>query len=183
MTDDDDLDSIPLEDAAIWGGDEALIDLYVVDDEIVGQLPLSRLSVFDPFNKSPWYDGQGFTRELVLKALEENKLHAEPYPGYSWSQESEWTTERHAERVAWLVVHRNTDPIDIEFTDLHSGSMEIHDGWHRLAAAMIRGDTDINIAVGGIFRHAVARLGAICREYQRIADEPTEDYEPSLAYP
>lgn len=169
MTDDRDL--IAFEDAQIWGGDEALIDLAIVDDCIIGTIPIDRLSIFDPFKSPPWFDGRDTTKEMVLKAIESQRLNADPYPGYNWSTEGAWTSEMHAERVAFLYVNKASEPISIEFIDPYSASMEITDGWHRIAAAILRGDKEVQIEVGGYFRHAVARLGAICREYQVVSTQ------------
>lgn len=167
-------DVIPFEDAALWGGDEFLIDLDVVDDCIVGVIPIERVTRRDPFKASPWFDGQSVTVADVQAAVAEGRLEATAYPGFQWSRESEWNDRRHAERIAYLVANKAHDPISIEFVN-PEGKMEVNDGWHRLAAALLRGEKEISVAVGGYFRHSVARLGAICRAYQRIG-------EPEVAF-
>lgn len=171
---DDERDEIPFEDAESWGGDDCLIDLFVVDDEIIGVIPIERLGITDPLKRSPWYDGQDVSLEGVLAAIEKGELEVKPYPGFSWSGDSEWDSRRHEARIAYLVKNPALDAISIEFNDLEMASMEVYDGWHRIAAAMVRGDVEIKVAVGGCFRHAVSRIGAICREYQRIGRPEAE---------
>jgi hypothetical protein len=152
-------------DAERWGGDNHLINLVIIDDEIIGTVPIERLGVRNPLEKSPWFDGPGVTREGVQAALDAGRLEAAPYPGYSFSRESEWDRARHEERIAYLTVNRSDRPISIEFVDAYQDSLEIDDGWHRLAASIMRDEHEINVAVGGYFRHSVMRLGAICRTY------------------
>ncbi|TLX15901.1 hypothetical protein [Rhizobium sp. MHM7A] len=161
----DERDIISEAEAAVWGGDSQLIDLHIVDDEIVGTVPIERLGLMNPLEKSPWYDGAGVTREGVQAAIDAGRLEASPYPGYSFSGESEWDRVRHEERIAYLTVNKDDRPISIEFVDASGDTLEIDDGWHRLAAAIMRDEHDIKVAVGGYFRHSVMRLGAICRAY------------------
>lgn len=161
----DERDIISELDAEPWGGDNRLIDLLVVDNEIVGEVPIERLRVRNPLENSPWFDGDAVTREGVQAAIDAGRFETSPYPGYSFSGESEWDTTRHEERIAYLTVYKSERPISLEFTDPYQSSMEIDDGWHRLAAAIMRDEQKINVAVGGYFRHSVRRLGAICRAY------------------
>jgi hypothetical protein len=177
------LDCVPFEDAQPWGGNDSLVDLYVLDDRIVGIIPFVRLAVPDPFERPPWFDGRAVTREMVRQALENGRLCEVPYPGFDWSSRTEWTNERHAERIAHLYVNRTPEPITVEFTDPHMACMEVIDGWHRIAAATMREDREIAIEVGGFFRHSVVRLGAICREYQRIGELVLSPDHSSLAMP
>jgi hypothetical protein len=164
-------------DASQWGGDAHLIDLLIVDDEIVGVVPIERLGVVNPLKNSPWFDGPGVTREGVQAAIDEGRLEATPYPGFSYSGKSEWDRVRHEERIAFLTVNKADRPISIEFVDVSQDSLQIDDGWHRLAAALMRDETEINVAVGGYFRHSVSRLGAICRAYCVLGSpEAAENY-------
>jgi hypothetical protein len=158
-------DIISEEDAAPWGGDSQLIDLEVVDSEIVGVVPIERLGVRNPLDNPPWFDGDKVTRAGVQAAIDVGRFEASPYPGYTFSGQSEWNTARHEERIAYLTIFKSDRPISLEFTDASQDCMEIDDGWHRLAAAIMRDEQDIQVAVGGYFRHSVSRLGAICREY------------------
>jgi hypothetical protein len=168
----EDRDIIAQEDADLWGGDDQLFELHVIDDEIVGIVPIERLAFTSPFEAAPWFDGQGVTLEGVQRHIVGQTLEATPYPGFSYYVTSEWNTERHEARIAYLVQNPSSSPIEVEFIDAEQAILEMQDGWHRLAAALVRGDENISINVGGYFRHAVARLGAICRQYQEI--EPPE---------
>lgn len=164
----DDRDIIPQEDADLWGGDDQLLELNIVDDNIIGIVPIERLGFTSPFDAAPWFDGQGVTLEGVRGHIDAQTLEPTAYPGFSYSGTSEWTTARHEARIAYLVQNPSTSPIEVEFIDPEQAILEMQDGWHRLAAALVRGDADISIHVGGYFRHAVACLGAICRQYQEI---------------
>lgn len=161
-------DIISLLDAEKWGGDAQLIDLLIVDDEIVGTVPIVRLEMNNPLVNSPWFDGPDVSQQGVEQAIREGRFEALPYPGFSFSGNSSWNNRRHEERIAYLTVNPDHRPISIEFIDREQESLEIYDGWHRLAAAHMRGDVEINIAVGGWFRHSVSRLGAICRQYCKL---------------
>lgn len=177
-------------DAERWGGDGQLIDLHIVDDEIIGIVPIERLAVMNPLSNSPWFDGPDVTRAGVQAAIDAGQFETSPYPGFSYSQESEWDSSRHERRIAYLTVFKSEHPISIEFVDSYLDHLEIQDGWHRLAACIMRGDVEIPVAVGGYFRFSVSRLGAICRAYCVLGSpdaaetywqgEPPEHVEPSL---
>jgi hypothetical protein len=170
----DDRDIVPQEDADLWGGDDQLLELDIVNDELVGVIPIERLAFTSPFEASPWFDGQGVTLEGVQRHIEAQTLETTPYPGFSYSGTSEWSTARHEARIAYLVQNPNPAPIEVEFIDPEQPNLEMQDGWHRLAAALVRGDAEIAVHVGGYFRHAVARLGMICRQYQEIGPPEQE---------
>lgn len=173
----DERDIISETEAAVWGGDSNLIELDIVDNEIVGIIPIERLGVMNPLENSPWYDGEGVSREGVQAALDAGRLESSPYRGFSFSGASEWDTARHEERIAYLTVNKSDRPISIEFVDAYQDRLEIDDGWHRLAAALMRDERSIKVAVGGYFRHSVMRLGAICRAYCVLgSSEAAETY-------
>jgi len=185
----DERDIISELDAERWGGDSQLIELHIVDDQIVGTVPIERLDLMNPLENTPWYDGPGVTREGVQAAIDAGRLEATPYPGYSFCKETEWDRARHEERIAYLTVNKSDDPISIEFVDACQDILQVDDGWHRLAAALMRDECDIKVAVGGYFRHSVIRLGAICRAYCVLGSPeaaetfwqgtPPEMFEPS----
>jgi hypothetical protein len=175
----DDRDIIPQEDADLWGGDTHLLEMNIVDDNLIAVVPIERLALTNPFDAAPWFDGQGVTLEGVRGHIEAQTLEATPYPGFSYSGTSEWTTARHEARIAYLVENPSLTPIEVEFIDPEQAILEMQDGWHRLAAALVRGDAEIPVHVGGYFRHAVARFGAICRQYQEIGP-PEEEILQSM---
>jgi hypothetical protein len=181
------LDIISENDAEKWGGDEKLIDLVIVNDEIVGIIPIERLGQRNPLINSPWFDGPEVTRKGVEQAIAEGRLEASPYPEYSYFKESDWDSKRHEERIAYLTVNKDSNPISVEFICRDEANLEVQGGWHRIAAAIMREDKDINVAVGGWFRHSVSRLGAICRTYCKLGSQQesenfwngeSEEHEP-----
>lgn len=90
--------------------------------------------------------GSPLTRAEVQKALDGGRLTSDPV-GAGWDiAEDVDLRRRHAERVAYLVVHGWDDPIDI---DPFPGDWPIQDGNHRLAAAFFREDTDIDASFWG----------------------------------
>lgn len=171
----DERDIISELDAKRWGGDSKLIELQIVNDEIVGVIPIERLGVMNPLNDPPWFDGAGVTRVGVQAAIDAGQFETLPYPGYSYSKESEWDSARHERRIAYLTVFRSEHPISVEFVDSYQDSLEIQDGWHRLAASIMREEREIPVAVGGYFRFSVSRLGAICRAYCVLGSEDTAE--------
>lgn len=163
---------IDAEAAQAWGGASALIDFPVINDAIVGRVPLDRLGRhFNALEQSPWHDGQGVTREGVLKALDEGRLETVPYSlGCTWEEREDWSPRRHEERIAYLVVNPSDQPISIEFNYPDDEEMTVDDGHHRLAAAIIRNDEYVLIQLGGYFSNCVRALGVIVGEYQRLSD-------------
>lgn len=115
---------------------------------------LKVLAICNPLRRSPW-DGVSVTKKMVLKCLDNRRLHSMPVA-------HEASAEMHAQRIAFLVEHGWTDPIEI---DVGVPSMGCHvdwpvlDGNHRLAAASLRGDLEILAMVGGDLDYALARFG------------------------
>lgn len=167
---DDTKDVIDVEAARKWGGEAGLIDFPVQDDRIMGWLPVDRLARhFDPFENSPWHDGQGVTREGVVRAIDEGRLERAPYSvGLNQFDREDWSPQRHEERIAYLVIHQSDEPISVEFSHPDFEGMSIDDGNHRLAAAIVRDDADILIEIGGYISNCVQAIGIIVRDYQKL---------------
>lgn len=171
-------EAIPVTAAERWGGDAGLSDLHVVGDDIVGLVALQRLGFSSPLESPPWFDGQEVSFDGVRKCVEAHNLEPQPYPGYGHSKASDWDSERHERRIAYLVIHPANDPICVEFVDPDGARLELNDGWHRLAAAMSRGDEAIPVAIGGYFSNSVWRLGAICRDYCELEETSAPTNRP-----
>lgn len=117
-------------------------------------IPVHRLARHcNPFSGHPW--GVKVSRRDVRRALAEGRLV--PTPG----------TGDHAGRIAYLVEHEATDPIDI---DVGVPALRcyvrwfVQDGNHRLAAAMIAGRSAISACVGGQLDYAKSLFGVECEE-------------------
>ncbi len=113
----------------------------------------------------------------ILDALKNKDFESENYPGYFYSSSSDWDTKRHERRIAFLIANPDPKPIAVEFTSPNDPTLTLEDGWHRYAAALIRGDTEISVNVGGFFSFSVQRLGAFCEEYQSITQENTHNFK------
>lgn len=108
----------------------------------------------DPFKESIW-PTQGpavLRRKAVAAAVREGRLRAAPWE--SWPAEDQKSIEAHAERVAYLVVRPAADPVEIDVgcSDLgyDLGAVpDILDGFHRIAAAIYRGDKTIRVDASG----------------------------------
>ncbi len=109
---------------------------------------------FDPYLNPPWQGCNPLTLADVTACRR-------PNPGRrDWASDSEPTTT-HAARVAWLARHwpnDGTDPIEVEVF----GGVTVNDGWHRIAAAIARGDHSIHVEVSGVLDEAAAYGFPIC---------------------
>lgn len=162
---------VPFDDAERWGGESGLCELQEVDDEIIGTLPLDRLSEFRPLETSPWSEAEGICHTDVRLALDAGNLETEPYSSSSQPGAGCWTKEKHAARIAYLVLHPSEEAIVIEFTEPSEPWMELTDGWHRLAAAQFADLESIKVSIAGFVDHSVSGLGAICRSFQKLENE------------
>lgn len=120
-----------------------------VEAPLVERFSVAKLRrVCDPFRGACWVDPHLTQREVraCLKAgilLERS---------YSAAGEWNWTREQHAARVAYLVVHPDPTPIEV---DVGIPSLGCHvdwpvtDGNHRLAAAIYRRDPFILVDAAG----------------------------------
>lgn len=138
-------------------------------------------SARDPYKEyiwpSPVEDGL-LRRRDVAAAVQEGRLRAAPWS--TWTEADASQIRVHAERVACLVVHPATDPIEIDVGCPELGYdlgtvPDVLDGFHRIAAAIYRGDKTIRVdgagsvaileeraAMGGrLRRKAMGHLGKI----------------------
>lgn len=123
------------------------------DDEEIWIIPLEDiLSHVRP--RSVWLERKISLREIKM-ALKQCRYEKTAYrETHDYGNEA---AERlyHAGRIAWLVVERHDDPIEIDigFPELgqhpRNGLFDMIDGHHRLAAAEIRGDRLIRVAYAG----------------------------------
>ena len=121
------------------------------------ELPLKGLDPWTPFEYYPWdltleqlrkvsadtWESP-LTRAEIQTAITECDLIRTPFPGGGW------TREQHVQRVAYLVQHVDRTPIliDLGFEE-DTEEWPIYDGHHRLAAAVFRGDTTIQVSFQG----------------------------------
>jgi hypothetical protein len=68
-----------------------------------------------------------------------------------------WSREDHVRRIAYLVVHPDPTPVEIEMDSY--GYPIIYDGNHRIAAAVCRGDLTILADISGFIDHIPSLLG------------------------
>lgn len=123
------------------------------EDEDIWIVPLKDiLSHVRP--RSVWLERE-ITFDEIKMALKQRRYEKTAYQGgHDYGDE---TTERsyHAGRIAWLVVEKHNDPIEIDvgFPDLgqhpRNGLFDIVDGHHRLSAAEIRNDPFILVTYAG----------------------------------
>jgi hypothetical protein len=109
---------------------------------------LSAITEFtDPFREDVWGRGR-IRRADVRRALESGDLAA----GYEEMDRRDglppgWD----ARRVAFFVRNPDRTPVSIEVIS-DEGNFVVEDGYHRLAAAIYRGDGEIAVALGGYVR-------------------------------
>ncbi len=111
----------------------------------VFRVPLAAVSSLNnPFRTDVWGRGKT-TRRAVKEAIERADFAATHVSmGIRHMVAPGWD----ARRIAYLVEHPDATPISIEVHSL-DGSFTIQDGFHRLAAAIYRGDGHIDIELGG----------------------------------
>jgi len=115
-------------------------------------IPVRRLARHcNPFSQSPW--GTKVRRTDVRRALDAGDL------------EPQHNTDRHAQRIAYLVANEASDPIEV---DVGIPALQHHVGWmvldgnHRLAAAIYAGRETILAQVGGQLDYAESLFGVDC---------------------
>lgn len=111
------IDDIEEETRERWRERGGIIRIGLDDqDRLVGFIPIDRLlEITDPVADPPWYDGPDVSREGVMSAIAEGRLHDRPYSSDLLAVcRSEWNSRRHEERIAWLVLNPPVDPIEIE---------------------------------------------------------------------
>ena len=137
------------------------------------RMPLTSLEEFDPIDGFRPWDLRGASLEDsdVVTALRAGRLKAEPYV-----EGAPWSAQDHAERIAWLIRNDRGDPITLSRDSV--GAAQVEDGYHRLAAARLRGDRDIPIR----YRQSQAAFRAAPREIapNGMTIRPPEPFRNSL---
>lgn len=110
-------------------------------------LNIKELERFSPFAKEVWAlcIGNPITKTEVKEAVVCNRL-LNPKDVPKGMKYKPCTRKQHIERVAWLVVNGFDEPITVKMSATHP----IIDGNHRLAAAIIRGESTIRIKVSNV---------------------------------
>lgn len=133
------------------------------------KIPINRITeFFRPFEFPPWsyVKRNNFTVKGVYHCLHNNVLERRHYRPEMFR----WNGRHHEMRVAYLVVHHDESPISIEILD---ETASLDDGWHRLSAAIIRGDRFINVVFGGHIDDSVGLFGVINPDLQILQDKQT----------
>lgn len=114
-------------------------------DEPLFLIPVDRLVDHGtPFEYDIW-GRDVVTRDKVKACIESGHMEPNFVPmGVRQFVNPDWDSRR----IAFLVENPDESPISIEVVN-QEGRFEIDDGWHRLAAAVYRGDAEIAVALGG----------------------------------
>lgn len=126
-------------------------------------IPVSRLlELCNPFT-NPW-NGDEFTISDVQQAVLEQRFEKDAWTPHAESGEGghDWPVSRHVARIAYLVVHGWTDPVQVDVGIPSMGfavPWPLTDGNHRLAAAVARGDEQIEASICGSVTHAMELFG------------------------
>lgn len=112
---------------------------------------IEKLQWLSPFENTVW-DGlkTPVTRREVAEAVQEGRLLSEPY-------RASWRRKDHIERIAFMVVNPDPKPLDFDVGVPELGcyvDWPLHDGHHRLAAAIFRGDEAIEADICGSLDYA-----------------------------
>lgn len=86
--------------------------------------------------------GGGAFREMTESMVASRTMHRHSYTGDS--DFLSWTSERHAARISWLF--HNPDPTPLRAC-LATRRLWIDDGYHRLGAAILRGDRTVSVVL------------------------------------
>ena len=93
------------------------------------------------------------TKTDVLKAVEQKNWtarHMRPLKNNLETREFD-----HAIRIAWMVIHPPREPVIIDTNQIYP----LIDGYHRLYAAIIRGDEMINASISGCHKDIIKLFG------------------------
>lgn len=124
-------------------------------DEYVFTVPVEALAaIYDPFESSPWFDIDSISPDAVAEAIERQDFDAGHHEPNIMKPPS---SDYHVRRIAYLVAHPDPEPIVV--VPNQEGSFELDDGFHRLAAAIYRGDPTIRVAFGGTKKQLRRWLG------------------------
>lgn len=94
----------------------------------------------DPFEDVIWAGTEPLTREEIAQAIEKGDLLGDPIIMRDITETLEELRARHVRRVAYFVVHDWTCPLLLD-------GPKLIDGHHRFAAALYRGDAQVEIQV------------------------------------
>lgn len=175
-------DEIADEVIARWAGRGGIIRFEPCDgNDLVGHVPIDRLlEITNPVSDPPWHDGSDVAIAGVMEAIREQRYEKRPYSSDLLSIcRREWNSRRHEERIAWLVLHPPSEPIEVEI-DQHAG-VGIDDGMHRLYAAVVRNEGTLAIRIGGFLDYAPEAIGVLC-DLGSITFEADEDAKPDLQF-
>lgn len=131
-----------------------LINIVENADPFVRQAPVAALAkVWNPFEQSPWPEVHVITPDDVKDALAGQRLSGDRYDDVMHRFRTNHATKDHAKsyhagRIAYLVQHPSDDPIMV--IENVRGGWDIDDGYHRLAAAIYRGDATIKVRAGAM---------------------------------
>ena len=109
----------------------------------------------DPFLNPPWF-GRNHARigpidpRLIDKTLD---MEIEDNPH---DDTREYSKSWHVKRIAYLVSHPDPEPLVIR-QGVHDVEPHLYDGYHRLAAAIFRGDKSIRVELSGLGKDQLAR--------------------------
>lgn len=162
---------------------------------MICRVALASMFAWDPFkDEDTWDTGLRVTRKSVENALARGHFlspqkaidlyHRSIASGnpleFFLSAAGMSYRQFHVRRIAYLVVHRWSDPIKIEvWDDMTDPGWGLDDGNHRHAAALMRGDETILADIRGDFRKAQTLLdirsisGGAQRRRSRVSSSAT----------
>ena len=128
-------------------------------------LPLSQITQFcNPFESVVW---RGLQTPILLSEIDdaiESNAYQDANKPYSKMFISR---KEHIKRIAYLVINKQTDPIEIET----EANWLVNDGNHRLAAAIYRNDETINVAFYGVLEKIEYLFGGeIAKQVEELWD-------------
>ena len=127
-------------------------------DEYIFNVSVSALSnIYDPFDRSPWDGVDKIDPDEVVAGAVEKSCRSIAHDDAMQNPLAPPKQAYHVKRIAYLVAHPDPEPIVI--VPNVRGSFQLEDGWHRLAAAIYRGDAKIKVAFGGTRRQLKMWLG------------------------
>ncbi len=110
----------------------------------------------EPFADPPWDGMPPFTPDTVRKTLAAGQLYRHHIPVSAYDT----PPDVHVARIAWLAVNWVNDGSDPPVVEvLADETMTVQDGYHRIAAAAVRGDQHVWVEVGGWLDAAEALFG------------------------
>lgn len=119
---------------------------------MIRRVLLSKLP--SPYEAWPWDGGvqeKPLRRAEVSKVLKEGRLCEAPH--HVWGDTSILDAGNlrllHVARVAYLVKNPDLLPLEIEVYPSAHGDFTLNDGYHRVAAALFRKETEIRAEISG----------------------------------